>query len=378
MACIAYVGLPGSGKSHGVVENVIIPALKQDQKVFTNIPLKNEYCIEKYGSTAVYFDTQDIIDNADWWTDVFEAGSILVIDEAWRLWPAGMSINKARDQDKEFLAEHRHLVNQETGKSTNIFIVTQNLSQISNFVKILIDKTFRSVKLDAVGATKSYRVDVYQGEVSGANPPDTNKINSLYYKYKKEVFDSYVSHTKSDIAGDETSIDDRFNFIKSTKFKLLIFFLVVPFVLVFIGKSFIDDSIYSSGSSDSDFSSDSSNSPVSSDSFNSPGSEYSQGEVVKAKPRFKFLSSSDSVYISYNNGFYPFFDYMITVVNDQSYSSDFDVSQLMLLGYEVHPISSCAVRIVGDDFNSVVLCSKSDGSDRSGGVVERSVADTVM
>lgn len=36
---IAYVGIPGSGKSHDLVESVIIPALQRGETVYTNIPL---------------------------------------------------------------------------------------------------------------------------------------------------------------------------------------------------------------------------------------------------------------------------------------------------------------------------------------------------
>jgi len=34
-----YCGRPGSGKSYGVVENVIVPAFKQGRDVVTNLPL---------------------------------------------------------------------------------------------------------------------------------------------------------------------------------------------------------------------------------------------------------------------------------------------------------------------------------------------------
>ncbi|MCU7813401.1 MAG: hypothetical protein KZQ77_19520, partial [Candidatus Thiodiazotropha sp. (ex Notomyrtea botanica)] len=42
MAIVTYVGLPGSGKSYSVVEHVILPALKNNRTVCTNIPLNKE------------------------------------------------------------------------------------------------------------------------------------------------------------------------------------------------------------------------------------------------------------------------------------------------------------------------------------------------
>jgi zona occludens toxin len=356
MAISAYVGLPGSGKSYGVVENVILPAFKKGQKVFTNIPMRTDHCLEVYGAKVVQFDIKDIIDNPDWWTETFEAGSLLVIDEVWRLWPAGLNINKARMQDKEFLAEHRHLVNQDTKSSTNIALVTQDLAQMSNFVKVLVDKTFRSVKLDAVGAKKRFRVDVYQGEVSGTNPPDKKKLNSLFYKYKTEVFDCYVSHTKSDVAGDESRSDERFNLLKSTKLKVLMFLILAPILLVFFGKSKVEDDI---GLTPSTIVEDQNVLEV-----------KNQVLEVKKQSRFKFLSIQESIYISFNMGMFPNIRYLITVETDDIYHAVFDESQLSLMDYQLIPISTCAVRITGSDFDQVVLCQK-EGQQR--GAIEKSV-----
>ena len=38
MSIVGYSGLPGSGKSYGVVENVVIPALEAGRHIITNIP----------------------------------------------------------------------------------------------------------------------------------------------------------------------------------------------------------------------------------------------------------------------------------------------------------------------------------------------------
>ena len=110
MSISAYTGLPGHGKSYGVVDNVIRPALEKKRTVYTNIPMISDECLKRFKMTVVQFDTKDIIDNPNWWSDTFEAGSIIVIDECWRLWPSGLNASKARETDKSFLAEHRHLV----------------------------------------------------------------------------------------------------------------------------------------------------------------------------------------------------------------------------------------------------------------------------
>ncbi|MFU1923019.1 zonular occludens toxin domain-containing protein, partial [Klebsiella pneumoniae] len=51
MAIDAYVGKPGHGKSYGVVEHVIIPSLKQDRHVVTNIPLEVDMLLMDFGGT---------------------------------------------------------------------------------------------------------------------------------------------------------------------------------------------------------------------------------------------------------------------------------------------------------------------------------------
>ena len=125
MSITAYVGLPGHGKSYGVVENVIVPACKAMRTVFTNIPCNTELFLDRFGIAPVQLDVEDIRANENWWTEVFEPGAILVLDECWRLWPAGMNANRLRETDKSFFAEHRHVVG-DSGHSTEIVLVTQD------------------------------------------------------------------------------------------------------------------------------------------------------------------------------------------------------------------------------------------------------------
>ena len=40
MSITAYTGLPGSGKTYGVVQHVIVPALQAGRRVVTNIPMR--------------------------------------------------------------------------------------------------------------------------------------------------------------------------------------------------------------------------------------------------------------------------------------------------------------------------------------------------
>lgn len=364
MAITAYVGLPRSGKSYSCVRNVILPALRQGRQVFTNIPM-TDLAHSEFSGQIVQYDTQDVLDNDDWFSEVVSPGALVVIDEAWRLWPAGLSVNKAKEGHKAFLAEHGHSVGGmgEASTITEIVIVTQDLSQISNFVKILVDKTYRSVKLDALGMDKRFRVSIYQGAVTGQSPSDRGLIRTLPNQtYKKDVYQYYVSQTHSDSPhGDESSTDTRANAFSGYKFKLIFAsFFALLFIFVLGAKRFYE-SFYSGGDSSSDVS-DLVHADASSAVPEVPGSSevVVAPDVVPAFSRVGFLSSADQVYISYNNGSPPFYYYQVTVVSDGQ-RSVFTPDELFQLQYQFRGINQCAARITGNGYDSVVMCSTGGG-----------------
>src|SRR5690606_9182900 len=155
-------------------------------------------------------------------SEVFEPGSLFVVDECWRLWPAGLTANKIEEKHKEFFAEHRHLVG-DSGHSTEIVLVTQDLSQIASFMRNLIETTFRVTKLSKMGTSKLYRVDVYSGPVTGPVPPVSRREREIPGKFSKDIYALYKSHTKSEVgAGNESRADGRFNILKGFQFKLIL------------------------------------------------------------------------------------------------------------------------------------------------------------
>jgi zona occludens toxin len=140
-------------------------------------------------------------------------GCVLIIDECWRLWPAGQKADKVPTPFKQLLAEHRHMVD-EAGNAMQIVLVTQDLAQIAAFARQLVEQTFHHTKLTHVGASGSYRVDVYQGPRTGANLPRDQRIREIFGRYDRSVFKVYQSHTMSQAAGsgaNEKSMDGRGN-----------------------------------------------------------------------------------------------------------------------------------------------------------------------
>lgn len=209
----AYVGLPGAGKSYAVVANVIMPALKEGRRVVTNIPLvrdevrkitpKGEICELPIEAVATNPETID---------DYCTAGCVLVLDEAWRLWPAGVKSNQVPESFRSLLAEHRHKVDRE-GRSTQIVIVTQDLQQISAWARSLIEITFVHTQLGHVGANRKYRVASYRGAVDTIGAPQSRVIREAYGTYRAAVYKLYTSHTMREGGGtgsvDEKAIDKR-------------------------------------------------------------------------------------------------------------------------------------------------------------------------
>lgn len=216
MSIVGYSGLPGSGKSYGVVENVVIPALEAGRHIITNIPLKLGRLSDDYPQGKVtIFDNREAEDDPTFFDlERHPAGVIWIIDEAWRFWKSGMKATNIPQCQKEFFTEHRHNVG-EDGRTNEIVLVTQDLAQLCAFVRGLVEETYRAVKLTAIGQKNKYRVDVFMGAATGQKPG--KPMRQLYGSYKPEIYQYYKSHTrnKTDFAaGMEEKADDRANVLK--------------------------------------------------------------------------------------------------------------------------------------------------------------------
>lgn len=214
MAIYAYTGLPGSGKSYSVVANQILPALKAGRRVVTNIPLHEDRIRADVATgTIVELPIDAVAAQPELIDDYVTPGTVLVLDEVWRLFPAGLKVDKVPQQFKRLLAEHRHMVD-EGNRSVSIVLVCQDLGQIAMFARQLVEQTFHHTKLGHLGAAGSYKCNIYHGCVTGANPPETNKLRGVIGSYSPAVYKYYKSHTMSasDKEGsDERSMDTRGN-----------------------------------------------------------------------------------------------------------------------------------------------------------------------
>lgn len=201
MAIYGYYGKPGAGKSYSVVANVIKPALEKGRTVYTNIPL-TDHC-KALGGRVVAFDN----DVKPEYFATIEKGVVLVADEAWRYAPAGQRSDKMSDDFKNFLAMHRHMVD-EKGNSTQIYLVTQTPAQLNTFIKGLIDSAFNISKKTGAGITQ-FRTDVYSGVAAEKCKGDIDR--QFFSSFDPEVYKLYKSSTMADTEGpaNEEGLDSR-------------------------------------------------------------------------------------------------------------------------------------------------------------------------
>jgi len=232
MAITAYTGKPRSGKSYSVVVHVIIPALKAGRVVVTNIPLHLEAFPEEQQHLIIQIDIKQFAEDKAYFDDLIFRGSLFVLDECWRLFPAGVQVNNIPQHHKEFLAEHGHMTD-DAGRSYDICFVTQDLSQISSFPRGLVETTYRTIKLTALGSRNKFRVDIYNGYVTGDAPPKSKLSGKSHFQtYEKKNFQYYKSHTKSDAEEVlEVSSDSRGSIFGGLLFKVFLPAAVVVFAL---------------------------------------------------------------------------------------------------------------------------------------------------
>lgn len=209
MAITLYCGRPGSGKSYGVVENVILPALQKQRLIYTNIPLMLEAIKQDYPEAASHINQfkNDAVNGE--FLMAIPGGALIIIDECWRYWPSGMKSNEMPMLDKEFFAEHRHKAGQDN-LTQEIVLVTQSPSQIAKCVKDLIDQTVMTVKADKVGLANKYQVKIFSACIPSIDKPGEPNVTGMG-TYKPEIYKYYKSHTKSEtgLAGIEIKADKR-------------------------------------------------------------------------------------------------------------------------------------------------------------------------
>lgn len=232
MAILAYIGIPGSGKTYEVVSSVILEHFKRGRRIISNIEGVTEqklidFCLSKgvkEENLGSYISvTDEECQQANFFPykgaekTVCQAGDLICLDEVWRIFPN----DKIHENHRSFLAEHRHFTHAETGECCDLVVINQSISQLPRFIKDRIETTYQMSKLTALGMRSRYRVDIF----TGAKTTKTNKTLQLQRKYDKSIFGLYKSYDGEN--GKENVVDDRGNIFKSFTFKAMLFLIIV-------------------------------------------------------------------------------------------------------------------------------------------------------
>lgn len=274
MSIKAYVGRMGSGKTYEVVSEIIVKALSRGRRVVSNIAgldieaikglLVDSGIPEAQIGELVQIDHEQVLSPYFWRSDqpieakaaepvktsmwgkarqrvtheltpagqgaavpadyFIQPGDLVALDEIWRFW-GGFAAkdgdgNKRPASVMNFFRMHRHFTHPQTGVSCDVALITQDVMDLSRNVRAVIEETYYMEKLTAIGSTKRYRVDIFQGGKTSGKP-----LRQLQRSYDPKVFPLYSSHSQKK-AGDadavEENIDQRGNILKGALFKVVL------------------------------------------------------------------------------------------------------------------------------------------------------------
>ncbi|MBK1718524.1 zonular occludens toxin domain-containing protein [Thiocystis violacea] len=193
MAILLLTGTPGAGKSYSAVALTIVPALNLGRPIRTNIPLVYDEISQVWPDADIReFEIHETVYNE------FPGGALIVLDEANSCFPSGQRADRANPHAFEWLKMHRHRIGMvgERQLSQEVVLISQGSSDLAKWVRTKIDKTYVIRKLDAVGAEKRFRCDIYQGCQDTDRPAVRSHIRGYTGTYEDKYTGLYHSHTQ--------------------------------------------------------------------------------------------------------------------------------------------------------------------------------------
>ena len=377
-------GKPGGGKSYEAVKNHIIPAIKNNRRVVTNLPLNIEHFVSvygehvrdlivivqydyhEYGSQKPFSRVEDWLSHQDWKNEKGQ-GVLFAIDEAHLSLPSRMQKGSGVDITKvlEFLSMHRHY-------GFDVLLITQNFKKIHADIRDMIQLVYRCIKKSMFGQDDKYIIKVHEGCT-------TQVVNTDEREYESYVFKFYQSHTKSDTSIVEATTVDVVPWWKHGLMKgailMGVFFLILLYnLLVMI---FSDDEkepktiVQSAAAAPVLPTSDEANTVKLPDKSNAVSVANKVKPVVKEKEPEQ-LSEYQKL-VEQSKSYHPFYKVDLAV---SGYASDLDFKiiyfsarqngqhiftidnrDLALAGYTVNVLNSCVVQISYFDYSDFLTCN---------------------
>jgi len=182
MAVYLYEGLPGSGKSYHVLKDTIINALRENRRVFHNLPIINsvleasEFHIG-YLRRRLIKVNQDFLLQIPKYKKVLE-NSLLVIDEAHETFFSG---EKIQDNNlRNFWTYHRHY-------GVDVVVCTQVKTNLHKIIQSVIAARFEFRNLGLLGLKGLYEIKMYEGF------DGKTALGKKRGRFVKKYFDYYFS-----------------------------------------------------------------------------------------------------------------------------------------------------------------------------------------
>jgi zona occludens toxin len=248
----AFGGGPGSGKTYGVVEHVILPAVAAGRFIITNIDGLNTDAIYEYVAKHFYknkiicighirscsrdapgedgfFPGDDSLDKPNPCPpptlETVAGGDLVVIDEATRYWVMGEKVSK---EAQFFFREHRHFSN-EIGHTCDLVVIDPDLMQLARPLRGKIELSSLTHKPKSIGINR-YVVRLYRGCKLTGKPQSVNGP----YKFQPEIYSLYKSYSHANAK--ESAVDGRQNIFSS---KILWAYIVGVVIAMVVGIWFV-------------------------------------------------------------------------------------------------------------------------------------------
>lgn len=229
----AFGGGPGSGKTYGVMEHVILPAIAKGRFILTNIEGLDAEAI--YNHVAEHFYKGKIIcighirtcdraapDEEDFFPGEealdrpvpvpspefgrVVGGDLVVVDEATRYWEQGGKVKRGHAY---FFREHRHFSN-EMGHTCDLVVIDPDLTLLARALKGKVEMASVTHKPKAIGMDR-YVVNIYRGVRLTRAPVQTLGP----YAFQKKIYSLYKSYSHENAK--EQPIDKRQNILRNPK-----------------------------------------------------------------------------------------------------------------------------------------------------------------
>lgn len=180
-----------------------MPALKDERKVVTNIPLNVEwFCnfigphckdlivqidggFHNYGGQRYFSDADHFLRYQDWRNDKNQ-GVYFIVDECHLVMPRASRADgiSTQQQLKEYLSMHRHY-------GHDLLLLSQNFRKVDRDIVDMIQTCYFTTKLSFLGKDDQYVCKVADGVTR-------NIVTTHHRDYEQKYFAAYQSHTKSE------------------------------------------------------------------------------------------------------------------------------------------------------------------------------------